>query len=747
MKARIALGAILGLLVASTAFAIGANTYTPALKDTIAGNYARRVAIVYDGTRAEAQNANNINGAYSNWNKSVGNLVDMLREQGAEVHFYDTRMFDQAGGLYLWQRFGDYYPLAIGMMFTGDGTAATRRRYWSAESTTTTLMHIGGANGSVSGGSGGFAWTDSSYGRAVRGYTEGGTNLMANAFFTYRKGCVVPYGSSDTLFFDKGGYDLRSMTLFSGVSRVVRLFKPVALTSNSFAGGLDSALAVMPTGDDSVAAAGEYMPVAYRVEWDTTGRGASGVLWGRDLTGPARSVYYVKTPSTPTYTQNVGHIALALASRFVQLDPIKIALEFDDVTDSNPSTGPRATNAAWDSIMVRLRDQYALSPTLDVDPDHAVSSILGTTPDYANGNSEVAWSGEPWSWMRKWKYPWIHHSHDSCNADRSSNLVGRFGGYGTANSSTDSAGAFGVRYKFGARYASRYEPGNANQALRYGIVQRLQYSDSLRRQYCPECPLPPYLSFPDNQMLPVNWRPRSLSANPSWKVYAGGAAVGSGYEMTVDSLLWAIHVGLGLQSGDRMFMRTTLVTGTGSAGAANTGILAGRPWGNRSVFSIGRDADGDSLPSFSPFTRPDERWRLTINGRVVDVTNMTTLAFDGGSAEAYRAITSPTIATLMGTRNPLQTVASTVTPWSVTYSGDRNGLGQPNEMGQVNAGSSGRTRMVYSHPLTFTNATGPNGSYYIDVLEAGLLRPMRAMNYIAGHTLVKWVYPWEVYDK
>lgn len=721
------------------------RTYQPHTKP-----YAQRVAVVFDGYH-DALLQNGVKTEAARLAKQVGPTFDSWRADGdAEVHFYRTDFFELPadsladgtrgqGVSALWQRLGDDYPTVVCVGFSGDSSVgkAARKRYFSADSTNAKIIHLGG-------GSGGSSWLQHTQVFAI------GDTGTTNSYFDYRRAAVQSYSGSanDTLWFVNGGYGVRPANLFPGVSKMVRLFKPVVLptridypnaANDKFSFTADTAYHVVPSGSDTLVAALEVMPVAWRVYW----------------TGSAH-VDFIKSAGSADYDASLGHVLTTLVSRTTQLRPYRAAMEWDDVFDNNPTTSTRPSNAAYDSVFAEFRYTHGIPVAISTNPRHAAEYYAGDDP-----TREAAWEHpEGWTWIRR-GIPWVHHAHDSTTSDIASNLVGRFGGYSTHNGSTsagwttDSITTYGMsRYRYGHRSASANVAG-----VGYSIVARLAWSDSVRRAICPECTTPPYLSFPNNEMLPVDWRTKvgqsissGLRANfwTRWGPYQGNGTC------TIDSTLWALHYGLGLEDGGELFVRTT-TPNNGSGSSAQNDFRGHMPPGGVAWASIsGNDApknwtttgDNDSVIAKTPFQWPGERSASTIAGRLVRIRNVATTSYDGGARANYTANVQRILPALMGSRTGNMTSAGLST-WCDAWAADPGGAFiAAND--QKNSGVD-HARIVYLHPSSvgsgWSNATGPNTSYTIQVARLGLVGGINVLNAVAGHPLIRWVHPWEVYGK
>lgn len=692
---------------------------------------AQRVLVVFDG-RDDALLTANVKADAAATTKILGPTLDAWRLAGAQVDVVRTDFFEtpadssigdvshKQGPAYLWQTLGSYYPTVVCVGFNADG-ASSRKRYFSADSTTAKIIHIGG-------------WAGSTY---VDSTTFGlCTATVSNS--DYRRGSVVsPYNTNaDTLWFSQIGYATRSASLLPGVSSVVRIFNPVK-TATYFGIVSDSTAGVFPAGSDTVAAAGEIMPVAWRVYWTTSGRSVDYVIMAGSVS------------ATTAYGYNMGHVLTALVSRTTQLAPAKAAMEWDDLFDTNPTNATRPANASIDSVYAEFRYTYGIPLAISTNPRHAAEYFAGSNP-----TRESAWTtGGGWTWIRR-GIPWVHHAHDSTGSDIASGLVGRFGGYSTQNGSSDSAGTAttNVRYVYRHRYGIAPVNGDA-----YTIKYRLQWADSVRNAVCPTCFTPPYLSFPNNEMLPIDWRVSTGQSVASavrsgfvtrWKSYQGDG------KMPVDSVLSAFAAGLRIPDGGTLYLRTGVANnGTGAAsvyrahGAMPPGYTGGPP-GDDSPHNWVVSGDGDSVIAKTPFAYPGERTASRIDGRLIRVRNITPTTYDGVSRDNYRNNVQRTLSALLGCRTGTLTGGGFST-WAESYAADPGGMFSANAP-QRNFGVQ-NSRMVYLHPSAIASgwsfATGPSSSYAIDVARLGLLGGLRTLNSVAGHSLIRWVYPWEVYSK
>lgn len=654
--------------------ALGASQWRRAMGGYYPAQLAkqRRIAVIQD-SRWNALNQNNVAQARNDMNKAIGNLLEQLElEGGAEVHFYSTAFLEDS--LPLWREMGSQYALALLLYFNDDG-GATRTRWFCPESTTVQILHVGG-NGT--------SWANENRGTCD---TAAANNPYANA-----PNLAVHTNGRDTLSGAKIGFGVRRGVLPTGVTSVVRFFRPVIAGSTSWAASPETTYAQMPAAGDTIVRPHEYMPLCWRVYWTGT-----------------KHVDYVRMPPSPANNQGWPNIVWALASRYVKLNPLRYAYEWDDVMDINPSNGTRTTNAAFDSCRRDLEKNYGLKITMNVNPVHAASYLAGTNPTY-----EGTWSGAPYSWMRT--MTWVHHAHDSSRVS-SANLVGRFGGYGPGNGNLVVVNRPRYSHRYASRKGSTEDPGG-------GIVQRLAYSDSVRKKVCPTCPAPPpYLSFPNNEVLPMDWRVRgSLASNAPEKV-------GYGYT-PLDSLVWAIATGLNVPDGGTLYLRGFYLNNGSTAAQKIRSYYAGY--------------EDTSAVAATPWMQPDELEVFRVAGKTIYVRCIGSLAQTGSNTTRLGVLQNGAYFTnaLMGLVNDIQRGGSPA------YNANESFAADPNQLNTTpaprNLTAMNRVRMIYQHPQGIVNG---QGNYEILLFKWGVGQHLRALDALAGHPVTQCVYPWELYQR
>lgn len=761
---RLALAALL-LVLAGQAFALEALPTSSKPRNL-------RVAVVRDdsqnGVGVTTQNANRLN-----MDRALGGLIPALARQGCQVDRFNSSWFLKSTNMTnseatLWKNLGDTYALVFveGAIALGTKTAGATNtvRFYRADSTNAQLFLIyGNRSKEMSGGDSTFAQVVAATSAPANWVSSSGETATGSRI-AYR-----PYGSSDTIWVPLHGTPPAAGNVASGITGVVRWLEPLRI------GGTLNPL----TNADSVL-------VSFPAAGDSTASSAGGVY---ELLGPGWRTYYdngrwvenaCSQYSSPLYTRNVAPIAYAIAARYLDVKPILVAGEMDDVFDmvtagDSTVTPRRWSNAGYDSLFTRWRDTYGFKPAVTVNPLHAYEYIRGDNPTWETSNQwshrlDAPWVGDPWKWPRKHAVSWIYHSHDSSAARVTSNLVGRYGGYqGAGNGLTNTSGGQ-VSYAYHRQPAFAWNPGRAFHERRYGIYQKLMYSDSLRRLVCPECVVPPYLSFPNNEVVPVNWRVRAEVAN-----YVSYRSPAADSVCTVDSTFLAMARGLRIPSGGTLYIRGTVHDGSGSPGSVpSTGL---RPWGTDSPKNVytgaeQRIAANDSIIAKTPFLYPGE---VRIVRDSNDTTNVAHVPGDGKSywVRVRNVGCLPFDATSVNIQEArslsMRALSKLLGFWSAVNDGsasgpvDANGdyLGfaysaDPTGAYGTSAEQRGytrdRPRVIYFHPNNWTGSTGvvptgPGRNSQTDNFEQQILMPVKALNTLAGKTIIRWVQPWEVYGQ
>jgi hypothetical protein len=699
--------------------------------------------------------------------RNVVPAIDAFRAQGGEIHWYKSTFFEtDFDHREMWTDIGSQYAAVLVLYPTTVTTAMTR--YFCADSTNGQLIVIGGAEmGS------GQTWQCTSGPPCTneRGLVD--SCRYGNIFVSSTSGAgLVSLDDQDTLWCKRGTSGQRIGVLPTGVDQVVRLLRPITTSGTSFfVGNVDSttyrppgswntsygadwtpgsfARALAATKGDSVAGPGELLSPIWKVHY-TQYSGQSVTTWINSLASPGRGVggggtspqwaYFVKVVDNVNPGDELTHLIWALMCKFTTVDPIKWAYDWDDVTDINNSpVYPRWRNSAAESSLVALK-AYGIVPTNNINPRNAAAYLDGRTPDY-----EPQWTGPPHSYLKK--LTWAHHSHDSTQSNISSNLIGGFGGYNPGNGYQLTQGAQNIEI-MGHRFASRYDPTSNGQpgspnfgaGGRYGIVQRLAYSDSLRKAESPESLIPPYLASPANQFLPVNWRARPTTSNPLWTLFYSAAA-----SCPIDSIIWALDYGLNGQQ-------------TSGYGKVTFRISMSAPWG----YSAGTlwpgygtaDQDRDSMVAATWFKRGGEKRIIRVGNRTIEAVAVNSILQGVSGRNAYMDDGEARALTVLGLKGGSVMAEKTRTEWGSSYIADPNGANRPASNGNVVASALAEnfrqtTRVIYQHPGQFTTAPGAvnnsSADYHVEVFIRSIAPHIRALDLIACRPATICVPAWQVH--
>lgn len=754
-------------LVVALAILLGCSAWTvgqdpPAYQASRVNNRFLRVAIVRPSLW-DVIFFSNVLGYRQNMRSSMGNIEEAMRDRGLEVHHYDTGFFTQTyqgstnAARDLWENMGSQYAVTI-ILQPNLQTTANFSRYVCADSTNTNVIVLGGS--SLNGG-----WADTTARGFVdsKGVYEAGSTI--NQAFCYRP------QTSDTMWAFRIATGRRICVLPSGILKVVRYLVPKTRTGTTFVQDVDSTNSFMPgiiragngmppgtaTGDpnDTLAAIEQYLGPMWRVEFTNSlfdvvkAQGAidPSLLYTNSLDSAScpRSVSWIKFPDGEFSQRAYPNLLWALICRFTQAKPIRYAIDADDIVDkfvNNLGAPERWTNAQGRAWLVDSLRKYNAFCGTGMNPSHGASYLRGQNPTY-----ESAWSGEPHSYLRG--MPWVHHSHDSTSGDIGSNLVGGFGGYANGNGASYTTPAWtvdingavtndqiythrfatknvgfaggGAKYRDGA--LNYFGPGNS-----FSIARRLQWSDSLRRVVCPECPEPPYLNFPANQILTVGSRVRNAafltSGNDGTNFRYKFSAPVPGTTLPtcpIDSEWVGFAAGLGLPQDGSQYLYLRF------------GLL-----------NMRRDYwqwDRDSVAALMPFLRGGDRYSVTAQGYQVNAIAIGT--FQSGSPDFATAVTTglQKANLLLGLKSPLALSDQSDPMIGETFASDYQGVYTFNPSVAHDQGYRAAMRTTYIHPLN-SNPVG----YEADALVHSVLNQLRLMDSIAGRPASKCSWPWEVYE-
>lgn len=534
------------------------------------------------------------------------------------------------------------------------------------------------------------------------------------------------------------------------VSQIVQLFKPpssgafnyTANGSDNFRidatlGGSDSLLACY---SDSVATHySEALPIAWRTYWSAP---SSALAWlGNDVT-TSRFVDYM--PHLATQGQNLGQgyegmYLYALISRYARLDPIKRAYVWDNCGE-------------WGVNKIAAGDTASIYPPLWPSADslkafHDYVIAQGVPPDFVvEGSPDSLYTRTtttqgliaPYTFLSNHRFSAA--MRDTTTTDQFANPFGI---------STSPAGVVGAAGLFASHRRAFIDSSAALAAIaykRWGIYQRLMMADSAYAAKFGPGHRSPYISIPFDWSAPVDMRLATT--------WAGSANVAGNGQCPPESLLMALAL-----SGK------TYVRGwTSNLNVTNAGLtpLTGSNISSQSVTST------TSPLRFAP--APDASYNVTIpsgwdaskatSGNTIVVRFIGNAAFtepgitsaSGGtvtqpnSRKRYSFENTVKLATLFGTSTPIPHSYPTQAAYGEAALGavysTQSMLGRSSDIG--------RCRIVNQWPQYLKFPAGTIWTDYQATKEharVALFSPIAALNNIAGHPIIRWVQPWQVYDK
>lgn len=706
----------------------------------------QRVAIIKP-SRWDVVSVGIVSGVRQNLNYNLGTIRDEMRLRGLEVHEYTTDFFERDQNFLttnaqdkreMWSNLGAKYALAI--VLSPVASTASFSRYICADSTNVQIVVIGG---------GGSSWADTT----VRGIVDdsdasfAGTSSARGSYQTTSDGL-------DSLWGVQMAGARRIGVLPSGVQSVVRVLVPrttsgvhwlnTSETALIDGGNADSTTTNMPaSAADTLVASAGLMGSIWRVQFTNNLLGAVPTALNGVSGGGPNSVYWIKTPGGVVSGRAIPHYLWALVCRFTTAAPIPWAFDWDDVADQpadSKTLGGRLRPTVGDTALAVLRTTYGITPSSMVNPGHMNAYLNGTTPYFfksgasidpadSTGRRESYWiSPTGMNYMRR--LTWIHHAHDSTSQSIASNLVGGFGGYASGNHfAVTENGVSNQIWNY--RLASTWQPTGARTSGFFGIVQRLQWSDSLRRIIAPEMRQPPYLTFPANQMLPKNWKARTLIN--SWDTKQSLSA-----SCPLDSLMWAFHKGL-VAPGEKLWLRYISEDPRGSISSGGGIVETG---------GINYQWDRDSVVASTVFLYPNERFVVppAADGRRTETIGVHSFLQGASGRNSYMDASNGRLAKLMGLKNPVRFMSESDLTLGFAYSGDAMAFMTAGAEGVQDWNGMQATRVVYAHPIQNATTATVSGIYDIDQMISMYFSPMRALDKIAGRPCTKNVPAWQVYD-
>lgn len=754
--ARILASCALALCVAAPAIALSPANRIPDERLP----YANRLAVVYDSDVYDSLNAVVVaNRIYaitmrSSENLEKGRLVKLIREQGGSVTMFPSSYFKPAGrGGAQWATLGDTYPCVLflgsncssrsGRAYVPDTAAILR--FYDPESTTAQIIHYtspdyvsenntltarrvgtGCYTGSVS-------WQPAWNVNGASGNGDG-TNC---AFVTSRGDSMFVTSFASGVAVRGTGMGAAVDSTHARVTSIVRLFTP------AWPGAAMKLSTVTPQyslqmslyADSLVRTDGrEALPIAWRVYWGSAGK----------------HVDYVCMQMLDSYTNCTAQFAYALVSRYVKLAPVKAAYEWDDHGTFGIDDNSLASHRAWPypdtlSNYRAMMRRYGMNPMLETTGGADSLYLMATTTQ--NGKTY------PYLLDRSWYF--VPHVHDSIG----SHYLGNVMGIGTHIACEIGASGNFIAHRYAFRDSADITPGD--EWARYGIYQRLVLHDSAYVAAFGAKPAP-YLSFTNDISMPLDASLLSTYGMP------GGPFDASSKLISPDSLFLAFAcAGKRYIRGFTSWQQDTSDSRHGVSRSSRS--LYGLRWGDNSIKTVGVGATTGILSASRYFSLPDQRYVVTVpewartKAGANSMGRATVRCVGTVAMTQTSAISAGTYDNVSKFRGNSQTVLPQIMgltfarPQGTMYMRS-DGIGTPSKIVQTPASGYSsltlrnsdiaRIRMLYQHPLS-TRFGGGYDDWPVDKesLRVGVLEPLSALNTIAGHSLVRWVQPWEVFDK
>ena len=791
---KLAAALLLALAIALPAVSMPPGQLWPVLNT----NGRKPVCFIYDSDVIDSAQASvaadNVYGRsfLQTENLSLGCLKTLLQEQGNEFHVYPSSYFKCNGaGAAAYATLGNTYSVIVGMGFRctvgGVYVPDTARilRFFDPDSTNAQIIQCGFSD----------HWDDG--GRFGTGTDFGGTQPSAQSplFYLNTRGLAfTSTASGDTIYwfaavgrailnrsiYPTCGYDSTNQR----VRKIVRLFNP-ALKVNGYTGANNTGAKIVSdtleyTGamiqscrndsskalyaDSLVHGVNTMLPLAWRVYWQSGAHVDYVPILNNTQTGQA-------------YIMGAGEILLSLISRYAVLDPIRVGYEWDDHGtfgfDDN-STNQRQwpypdTLNAWRAFMA----SYGLSR---IETTGGADSLYRMATQRQNGKIY------PSLFASQWRF--VPHVHDTTTGVDSAGVYHPLGS--VLGMGSQIACANGNTYSPDHRLAFRdtaIAPGVDNSAsgvydyMKKGIYQRLVQQDSAYTAAFGPGHTAPYLSFPNDISAPLdswNGSAGSLSYYTNGKTGSGAGCVPR------DSLMLAfacagklyIRANVAGQYGDsagnggahgpawtQMDGSTHLKpTGygpwtPGSTQAWSTTTSSGNGYYDREFdYSSERYIGYNAPAAFRG--RNGIRTNGTFEVRCISTESLTATSLDSVTSRSdldysWRSGSLVILPELLGLRRP--NVAG--------YKGDLNigeklvptSIGRSGTNGYFRSTDNNRVRMLYQHPLSsnyFPYNVENRGEVGDEkAMKVSVLWPLAALNNLASHSLITWVYPWEVFTR
>jgi len=573
------------------------------------------------------------------------------------------------------------------------------------------------------------------------------------------------------------------------ISNVVQLFRPtwnaqdsVKVVMTDGMCRLDSSASMYA---DTVATrAMEMVPIAWRTYWQTQ-RGRTPSWPNATDTLSRRWVDYVlmtvsvQGATWPSVVDNTGPQLLSVVSRYALVDPQLFAYEWDDFApfnyDKQDSSGltysyrwPEPDTIA--SFVNNLR-RYGVNSIVTTGPGDSLYAQMAV-PQGGWNESVTARRALKYAGLLGWVNGFSAHTHDSLSTNRLGIVAGVGPSYAggaiayprTAFADGSALGGSGATFTYGT--GSELVIGNQ---LKWGISQRFAMHDSAYRANFGSDVIIPYTSYPGDNSVPGNvvlskWA--GVGSVPRYK-YSDSRGTGSQpWVLCPPESLYLAHA-----YNNKKYVRGYVVLGN------PFGFTSGE--GSVTLYRTPATMPAtDTTAGFVPnryFNFPDERFygKMPSSGapyyapyQYADADNGRYFIRCIGTIGLYP------INALKGTKpNSIRNPARSCYIRSITgvdlpiVLGVANPVPRPYQpqsaLGETAQGATaffvnsrnidvGKVRMIYQHPertqIMYGTLWG-NRNWEWETMRVVVLDPLKALNGIAGHDQIKWVKPWQVYDK
>lgn len=699
---------------------------------------------------------------------NVGRLPMLIKDQGSQIDVYQSRNFEEGYGSKLWRELGTYYGAVVfiggkvrnGLDNDGGTQSAVMQKFYCADSTTAHVIHYSLPD-----------WLDdwADGGSAAKLMGTGAYSAGNNYFGLLNTPPACNFGNvtaaGDSMFAGEEAVQRAAMnstirgsgadSTKAGIVQILPYFRSRSEVSTkafatTYGGSNDpAAWTNVPINNDpqfyadSLATVAEIMPIAWRTRW------ASG----------ATMDFVMLDPTIASRNATTSQYLYAIIARYVKLDPIKTAYEWDDhgtfgFDDSTGSAGGAVGSQTrmWPNqdTLYAWKAQLSSFGIPNLETTGSADSLYAMATTTQTGQS----GAHTYSNLRDGTWYFVPHVHDSTTDHVLGNVLGM---------GTTIACRAGCNAQFD-RYAMRPPSTQTYNWETYSVWYRLYAQDSAYTARFGPGVRAPYLSFPSDISVPKDMSTQGLNNVLRWP--AGQVTEW----MSCDSLFRAFA------NAGKFYLRDYQDGGTDSMGARRVFASAG------TIATI----NGYSTPGVQRlFGYADERYS---GGRCNVAAGLQSWADSssgtGRGGYVIRGIgTFGLTATAAITSAPKQTdtrsYQNAYLPFAMglQYRPTRQRVGRPADASTSSSDSTarlvswskwnstfvsgntcppttdlGRIRIIYQHPLSTRFIGYPAWAQDKVQMYNGILAPLAALTGIAragtaGNTdLVRWVQPWQVYN-